>query len=73
MCIRDRTPLVKYRKGEEKCPLEMNIPMISAKMCIRDSDSIPNFQNIDEEYRNADYDPENAYTVPYMLCTTRCV
>ena len=27
-------------------------------------DNIPNFQNIDEEYRNADYDPENAYTVP---------
>ena len=33
-------------------------------------DNIPNFQNIDEAYRNADYDPENAYTVPYMLCTT---
>ncbi len=27
-----KTPLVKYRKGEEKCPLEMNIPMISAVM-----------------------------------------
>ena len=25
-----------------------------------DYDNIPNFQNIDEEYRNADYDPENA-------------
>ena len=33
-------------------------------------DNIPNFQDIDEVYRNADYDPENAYTVPYMLCTT---
>ena len=33
-------------------------------------DNIPNFQNIDEEYRYADYDPENQYTVPYMLCTT---
>ena len=33
-------------------------------------DNIPNFQKIDAEYRNADYDPENAYTVPYMLCTT---
>ena len=33
-------------------------------------DNIPNFQNIDEEYRYADYDPENRYTVPYMLCTT---
>ena len=27
-----RTPLVKYRKGQEKCPLTMNIPMISAIM-----------------------------------------
>ena len=27
-----KTPLVKYRKGEEECPLEMNIPMISAIM-----------------------------------------
>ena len=27
-----KTPLVKYRKGEESCPLEMNIPMISAIM-----------------------------------------
>ena len=27
-----KTPLVKYRKGEEDCPLEMNIPMVSAIM-----------------------------------------
>ena len=27
-----KTPLVKYRKGEENCPLQMNIPMISAIM-----------------------------------------
>ena len=27
-----KTPLVKYRKGEEPCPLEMNIPMVSAIM-----------------------------------------
>ena len=27
-----RTPLVKYRKGEEECPLSMNIPMTSAIM-----------------------------------------
>ena len=27
-----RTPLVKYRKGQEECPLEMNIPMVSAIM-----------------------------------------
>lgn len=33
-------------------------------------ENIPNFQNIDEEYRNPEYDPENAYVVPYMFCTT---
>ena len=27
-----RTPLVKYRKGQEECPLLMNIPMVSAIM-----------------------------------------
>ncbi len=27
-----RTPLVKYRKGEEECPLMLNIPMTSAIM-----------------------------------------
>ncbi len=27
-----RTPCVKYRKGEEECPLTMNIPLVSAIM-----------------------------------------
>ncbi len=27
-----RTPLVKYRKGEEECPISLNIPMTSAIM-----------------------------------------
>ena len=27
-----KTPLVKYRQGEEECPLTMNIPMVSAIM-----------------------------------------
>ena len=27
-----RTPVVKYRKGEEDCPLSMNIPLVSAIM-----------------------------------------
>ena len=27
-----KTPVVKYRKGEEECPLAMNIPMVSAVM-----------------------------------------
>ena len=27
-----KTPLVKYHKGEEDCPLAMNIPMVSAIM-----------------------------------------
>ena len=33
-------------------------------------DNIPNFKKINQEYVNPDYDPQNAYTVPYMLCTT---
>ena len=35
-CVPDavslKTPLVKYKKGQEECPLTMNIPMISAIM-----------------------------------------
>ncbi len=35
-CIPDqvdlKTPLVKYRKGEEECPFQLNIPMVSAIM-----------------------------------------
>ena len=27
-----RTPCVKFRKGEEECPLSMNIPLVSAIM-----------------------------------------
>ena len=27
-----KTPLVKYRKGQEECPLTLNIPMVSAIM-----------------------------------------
>ncbi len=27
-----RTPLVRYRKGQEECPLSLNIPMVSAIM-----------------------------------------
>ncbi len=35
-CIPDnvslRTPLVKYRRGQEECPISLNIPMVSAIM-----------------------------------------
>ena len=35
-CVPDkvslRTPLVRYRKGEEECPISLNIPMVSAIM-----------------------------------------
>ena len=35
-CIPDnvclKTPLVKYRKGQEECPISLNIPMVSAIM-----------------------------------------
>ena len=27
-----RTPLVKYRRGQEECPLNLSIPMVSAIM-----------------------------------------
>ena len=30
-----------------------------------DFSNIPNFEYIDEQYRNPEYDPENAYSVPY--------
>lgn len=45
--------------------------MIAEEMLLPlDYSNIPNFRLIDEEYRSPDYDPANAYTVPYMLCTT---
>ena len=35
-CVPDKvslkTPLVKYRKGQEECPISLNIPMVSAIM-----------------------------------------
>ena len=43
-CIPDnvslRTPLVKYRKGEEECPLSLNIPLVSAIMQSVSNDSL---------------------------------
>ena len=29
-----KTPLVKYRKGKEECPLTLNVPMVSAIMAV---------------------------------------
>ncbi len=34
-----------------------------------DFDNIPNFQYVDESFRNPAYDPENKYTVPYTWGT----
>jgi spermidine/putrescine transport system substrate-binding protein len=31
-----------------------------------DFDNVPNYANIDDDYRNMDYDPTNEYSVPYM-------
>ena len=35
-CIPDnvslKTPLVRYRKGQEECPISLNIPLVSAIM-----------------------------------------
>ena len=43
-CIPDnvslRTPLVKFRKGQEECPISMNIPMVSAIMQSVSNDSL---------------------------------
>ena len=43
-CIPDnvslRTPLVKYRKGQEACPISLNIPMTSAIMQSVSNDSL---------------------------------
>ncbi len=34
-----------------------------------DFDNIPNYQYIDQRFRNTDYDPENKYSVPYSWGT----
>lgn len=34
-----------------------------------DFDNIPNYQYIDEKFKNLDYDPQNQYSVPYMWGT----
>ena len=36
-------------------------------------DNIPNYQYIDETFRNTDYDPENMYSVPYAWGTVGIV
>lgn len=66
----------KLKSGAANYDIVIPSDYMVAKMIAEDMlmplnyDNIPNFANIDEGYRNADYDPENAYTVPYMLCTT---
>ena len=36
-----KTPLVKYRKGEEECPLSLSVPMVSAIMAAVSDDRWP--------------------------------
>ena len=44
--------------------------MISEDMLLPlNFDNIPNYQYIDENFRNTDYDPENTYSVPYTSGT----
>ena len=44
--------------------------MISEGMCAKlNFDNIPNYQYIDEQYKNLPYDPTNEYTVPYTWGT----
>ena len=35
-----KTPLVKYRKGEEECPITLNVPMVSAIMAAVSDDKM---------------------------------
>ena len=35
-----KTPLVKYRKGQEECPLSLNVPMVSAIMAAVSDDKM---------------------------------
>ena len=44
--------------------------MINENMLLElDFENIPNFQYIDEDFRNNDFDPENKYSVPYTWGT----
>ena len=48
--------------------------MIGEDMLLElDFENIPNYQYIDEAYRNTDYDPENKYSVPYTWGTVGIV
>ena len=38
-------------------------------LCELNFDNIPNFKNIDDRWKNPDYDPENKYSVPYAWGT----
>lgn len=66
----------KLKSGAASYDIVIPSDYMVAKMIAEDMllplnyDNIPNFQQINEAYSNPDYDPENAYTVPYMLCTT---
>ena len=44
--------------------------MIAEDMLLElDFDNIPNFDYVDEQFKNPDYDPENKYSVPYTWGT----
>jgi spermidine/putrescine transport system substrate-binding protein len=44
--------------------------MIKEDMLLKlDMKNIPNFKNIDERFKNLDFDPDNQYSVPYMWGT----
>ena len=66
----------KLKSGAASYDIVIPSDYMVAKMIAEDMllplnyDNIPNFQQINEEYHNPDYAPDNAYTVPYMLCTT---
>lgn len=44
--------------------------MIKEDMLLKlDMNNIPNYKNIDEKFKNLDFDPDNEYSVPYMWGT----
>ncbi len=42
---------------------------VEGRLAEIDFNNVPEYQNIDEQYKNLSYDPENKYSVPYMWGT----
>ena len=47
----------------------MEEPLTEDMLAELNYDNIPNFEKIDDRFKNLSYDPENKYTVPYTWGT----